>query len=467
MSLPEPFSTEAFTPVCTEKQHEMTLNGQTVAFTSVCEDTVFYSPNQQPEASIFTISYIRTDADPDRPRPVAFLWNGGPGSATSTLHLECFGPWLMETDNGKPIYGLAENPLCLLDICDLVFVDPVGVGLSRLLNPEKAGKYYSVDGDARSVAFLIVEWLRKHHRWHSPITLIGESFGTVRACRVLAELGRSPMSESRMVLGIPVDRVVLIGLATSKNQSDIDPTLALMPAMAATKYYHDHDGSTGPELEAFAEEAWKFAADALLRAYFQGDALTDTDRADLARRLESYTGLSRDYWVSHDLHLGNTRDFMTMSLPGFTLDLYDSRNRTPAGEPYNEIGSGNMPIQIMNGLLLPRLGCELSRIYYTGNINVNVQFNYETEPLDPPFMRSHLDCLRDSMKANDTMQVLFASGLFDLCTYAGNTRYVVSHAGLPKGRVQNIFYPGGHGVYSSPEGKAAFLKDVRESITRS
>ena len=121
----------------------------------------------------------------------------------------------------------------------------------------------------------------------------------------------------------------------------------------------------------------------------------------------------------------------------------------------------------MNGLLLPRLGCELSRIYYTGNINVNVQFNYETEPLDPPFMRSHLDCLRDSMKANDTMQVLFASGLFDLCTYAGNTRYVVSHAGLPKDRVQNIFYPGGHGVYSSPEGKAAFLKDVRESITRS
>lgn len=465
MNLPETFSCETFSPSRFEKDHEITLKEKVIRFRSVSEDTVFYSPEGKPEASLFTISYERTDVC--GPRPVLFLWNGGPGSATSTLHLECFGPWkISRSPDGSPAYGLDVNPDCLLDLCDLVFVDPVGVGLSRLLDPQKAAKYYSVDGDARSVAFTMVKWLQRRNRFDSPVHICGESYGTVRACRVLAELGRSPMSESRMVLGIPVSSVALIGLATSENGSEIDPTLALLPAMAASSWYHRHDKDmSSPEREAFVASAWDFAQQELLGAYFAGDELPDAKEAELSARLESFTGLSRDYWLAHHLHLGSVRDFMTKALPGFTLDLYDARQAVPDGVPYNEIGSSNTPILVMNGLLLPLLGISTDRLYYTGNINVNLQFQYATEDLEGG-KRTHLQCLRDSMLANPDMQVLFASGLYDLCTYAGNTRYCASHAGLPKARVLVRDYPGGHGVYSSTEGRLSFLEDMREMILK-
>ena len=464
MHLPEPFSAEVFEASRFEKQHEITLRGETVRFRTVSEDTVFYSPEGKPEASIFSISYERECNDPQR--PVMFCWNGGPGSATSTLHLECFGPWgIARDEDGNPVYGLTESADCLLDVCDLVFVDPVSVGLSRLLDPEKQSKYWSVDGDARSVAFFMIEWLRRRGRWETPVYICGESYGTVRACRVLAELGRSPYSESRMVPGIPVAGVALVGLATSDDLCDTELTAAMMPAMAASNWYHHAELQTVSQNE-FVEEAWQFARREVIPALFDGYAIDPAQKQDVAQKLSHYTGMPVDYWMSHDLRIASANDFMTRALPGCTIDLYDARMKTPDGMPYNVIGSTNTPLRVMNGLLMPRLGIDTRRLYYTGNLNINFGFNNETEPLDPPFKRTHIECLRDSMLSNPQMKLLFASGLYDLCTHAGNTRYVVNHAGLPMDRTAVREYPGGHGVYSSEEGRAAFLSDLRNMIER-
>lgn len=460
MSLPEPFSTEHFVPGCFEASGSVRIAGKPLAFRTISEDFVFYAPDGTPEASLFAISYLARDAGENR--PVMFLWNGGPGSATSTLHLECFGPWLIQRDgDGKPVYGLTENPDCLLDLCDLVFVDPVGVGLSRLLQADKAQKYYSVDGDARSVAFLIIEWLRRRGRWNSPVYLTGESYGTVRACRVIAELGRSPYSESRMVPGIPVQGVCLIGLATDECRQDL--TLAMMPAMAATHWYH-LDEKPGTQ-EEFVEEARAFARRELLPALYEGDEAGQEAVRRCAERLSYYTGMPEDYFNKTGLRVLSADDFRFQSLPGYTLDLYDARLKTPAGETYRLLGGDNVPLQVMNGLLLPKLGIEAGRLYYTGNINVNVQFNMDTEDVGE-YRRTHLECLKDGMERTAGMEVLFASGLYDLCTHAGFTRYLVSHAGLPRDRVAVREYPGGHGVYSTQEGKAAFLSDLRGMLQR-
>lgn len=463
--LPEPFSAERFTPGRFETEHMLELRGERIHLRTVSEDTVFYSPEGAPEASIFSISYERISDDPRR--PVMFLWNGGPGSATSTLHLECFGPWgIKRSENGAPVYELAQADDCILDVCDLVFVDPVGVGLSRLLDPAKADKYWSVDGDARSVAFFMIEWLRRRGRWQSPIYICGESYGTVRACRVLAELGRSPFSESRMVPGIPVAGVVLVGLATSDDLCETELTAAMMPGMAASHWYHC------PELHSvsqtnFVEEAWQFARQQLIPALFDGYAVAEDVKQSVAKKLSYYTGLAPDYWLRHDLKIASVRDFMSRALTGYTLDLYDARIKTPDGMPYNEIGSSNnVPLRVMNGLLLPRLGVSAERLYYTGNINIPIRFNHETEALEPPHKRTHIQCLRNAMLTNPQMKLLFASGLYDLCTHAGNTRYVINHAALPMDRTTVREYPGGHGVYSSPEGREAFLRDIREMIER-
>ncbi len=454
-ALPEAFSLEEFVPGRFQAKHEIAVKGKTVSFNSVSEDFVFRDPGGGAEASLFAISYIAETAEAYR--PVMFLWNGGPGSATSTLHLECFGPWLIETDeNGKPCYGLRENPDCLLDLCDLVFVDPAGVGLSRLLDPGKAEKYYSVDGDARSVAFLIIEWLRRHARWNSPIYLTGESYGTLRACRVIAELGRSPYSESRMVPGIPVRGAALIGWAAGESGQPL--VMSMMPAMAATHWYHMDEKPCGRE--AFVKEACDFARKELLPALYEGDELPEEEKRRCAEKLQEYTGVHRDYYLNTGLQMLSAGDFQRQALPGYTLDLYDARLKTPADETYRVLGGDNMPIQVMNGLLLPRLNILTDRLYYTGNINVNALFSMDTEDVGE-YRRTHMECLKDGMERTPGMQVLFASGLYDLCTHAGNTRYMVSHAGLHRERAVVREYPGGHGVYSTEEGKKAFLEDVR------
>ena len=459
MSLPEPFTVEKYTPGCFEASGRITVSGKRIAFRTVSEDFVFYAPDGTAEASLFAVSYLAENAGENR--PVMFLWNGGPGSATSALHLECFGPWLIEKDaDGKPVYGLQDNPDCLLDLCDLVFVDPAGVGLSRLLKEEKARKYYSVDGDARSVAFLIIEWLRRRGRWNSPVYLTGESYGTVRACRVIAELGRSPYSESRMVPGIPVKGAVLIGLATDECRQD-SLTMAMMPAMAATHWYHMKEK---PGTQAsFAADACAFARKELLPALYDGDAVSGETKQRCAERLSFFTGMPEEYFLNTGLRVLSAGDFRTKALPGYTLDLYDARLKTPAGETYRLLGGDNVPLQVMNGLLLPRLGIRTQRLYYTGNINVNVRFRMETEDVGE-YRRTHLECLKDGMERTPDMKVLFASGLYDLCTHAGYTRYLVSHAGLPRDRVLVREYPGGHGVYSTEEGKAAFLDDLRHML---
>ncbi len=456
--LPEPFSLEEFAPVSAEREHILFLNGREVPFVSVAEDFVFRSPDGAPEASLFAFSYLARTGEKDR--PVMFLWNGGPGSATSALHLECFGPWLIQRDEaGRPVYGLSDNADCLLDVCDLVFVDPAGVGLSRVLRPDKRQKYYSVDGDARSTAFLIIEWLRRHGRWNSPVYLTGESYGTVRLCRVVAELGRSPYSESRLVPGIPVRGAVLIGWAA--GDSGQEKILSMMPAMAATRWYHLTEKPC-PQ-DAFVRAACAFAKETLAPALSQGEALSGQTLRACAAELEKYTGLSAGYYAENGLRLAAEDDFRTGSLPGYTLDLYDARLKTPAGEPYRLLGGDNVPLLVMNGLLLPRLGVDTARVYYTGNLNVHALFRMETEDVGE-YRRTHMECLKDGLSRTPSMKALFASGLYDLCTHAGNTRAVVEQAGLPEERVTVREYPGGHGVYSSEEGKKAFLSDVRSLL---
>lgn len=469
--MPPEFTTERFVPSHFEAEHKTVIRGEEILFSSVAEDCVFYGEAGEMEASIFSISYIRNNTE-NQNRPVMFFWNGGPGSATSTLHLECFGPWLIGKDEkGEFQYSLNACDESILDLCDLVFVDPIGVGYSRLLDQNKKEKYYCVDGDARSVAFFMIEWLRRNGRWNSPVYICGESYGTIRACRVLAELGRSPYSESRKVPGIPVAGVILIGSAISMNgdgsrmmEPGVELVTAMMPAMAATNYYHHPEGK-GTQ-ETFVAQAWNFLKNELLCALFEGDDIAEERLEQDAQKLSEYTGMPKDYFIRNRLQVRSEEDFCMQVAAdlGCRVDIYDSRMLSPLSGPYNAIGSANnVPLAVMNGLLGPKLGITMDRLYYTGNLTMNPYWNFDTE--DIPFgKKTHLQCLKHAMDTNPDMKVLFASGLYDLCTHAGNTRYMLAHSGLPKDRLISREYPGGHGVYSSPEGKQMLFADVRAML---
>lgn len=462
----EPYMTEKFEPFDAAVQLEIPLRSGQISVNAVTEDHVFYDEDGRAEAAISTISYLRTD-DGNTQRPVMFLWNGGPGSAVSMLQLECFGPYCMAKDEKEtPLYSVDVEADTILDICDLVYMDPVGVGYSRLLQEDAAEKYFSVDGDARSITFAIVSWLKKHQRWNSPVYLCGESYGTIRACRVLEELGRDPFYGNRMMLGLPVAGIILIGSALSIGKEGtelIDPSLdlitAALPSMAAINWYHNHQKECS--LEAFVEEAWEFGRTKLLPALFAGDACGKEEMSQIAADLAKYTGMEAAYFENSRLTLRSINDFMTqvVSHKGLRVDLYDGRVTSSLAGSYNMVGDGNMPIAVMNGILGPKLGTDPERLYYTGNLNVNPGWNYAAEN-----GKSHMECLRAASERMPEMKILMASGLYDLCTLAGNTKYQFAHSGIAAERVLNREYPGGHGVYSSKEGKAAFLQDVRELI---
>lgn len=473
MTLPALYNTERFEKMSVSAEHELQHRSGTIHFRSLVEDHFFYDENGTPEAVINTVSYLG-DAEPGvSERPVLFLWNGGPGSATSMLQLECFGPYQMKKDEeDHPINELEEDPGCLLDRCDLVFVDPVGVGFSRLLREEAAERYYSLMGDARSNAFAVLDWIRTHRRWNSPVYLLGESYGTIRVCRLLEEFGRNPMEGNRMMLGLPIAGVILVGVALSMDakggtfDSAIDLLTAALPSMAATHWYHNIRGTgadgSDPVTEAeFTEQAWQFAARELRPAQFLGEDCPDSEIERIAGELSRLTGMSASYYIRNRLRLSSVEDFMlqVVQARGERVDLYDARMTFPLEGAYNLVGNGNIPLQLMNGCLAERLGLGTDRQYYTGNINVNVGWNYEG--LDHP---TNLECLRSAMNRMPDMQVLVASGRYDLCTLLGNTRYIFSHAGLGKTRLKMREYSGGHGVYSSAEGKREFLEDIRTMI---
>ena len=181
-------------PVLFETTHSGTFNGTRINYRVEAGETYIKNDEGEPAASLFTISYIKADAGPDR--PVAFVFNGGPGSASVWLHLGLLGPKRAvvasnaDADDGAAPYRMVDNPLSLLDVTDLVFIDPVGTGFSRAIGKGEGKDYWNEDGDKGSIGEFIRLWLNEQGRWNAPKYLIGESFGTTRAAYLAEDLAR-------------------------------------------------------------------------------------------------------------------------------------------------------------------------------------------------------------------------------------------------------------------------------------
>ena len=173
-------------------RHSGIFNGQRIAYTATASETYLKAEDGTPKASIFSIAYVK-DGPRDPNRPVAFLFNGGPGSGSLWLHMGAFGPKRVAIpsdarDDGGPPYPILDNPDSLLDVTDIVFIDPVGTGFSHALGKTEAKEYWGVTQDARSIAEFIRIWLNQNGRWNAPKYLGGESYGTTRSAAVANQL---------------------------------------------------------------------------------------------------------------------------------------------------------------------------------------------------------------------------------------------------------------------------------------
>jgi carboxypeptidase C (cathepsin A) len=424
---------------------------------------------ERPEAELFHVAYTKDGADPAR-RPVTFLVNGGPGGASIFLHIAAIGPLTIATagDGSFPPVParLEKNPDSWIDFTDLVFIDPVGTGYSRMLpgpdgKPGDPTKYYAVDSDIHSIAWFIRQWLTANDRWGSPKSLVGESYGGQRVAglsRILA-----------LNYGINLNRAVLISPALrtdiAETRYSILGPLTIFPTQAAIAAHHGLNGlgkgtEALPEIETFALTTLATGLASLGR----------TDAAAQKAFFEAVAGmigLDPAFVARERARIGDQLYAATLLQDeGLLLDRYDGTIATDNPTPeLPGLNTYDRSLAVLTGVLLPPfmdyvrgdLGYRTARDYIPLNLEANARWDRSSSTGGP-------DDLAIALAQNTDLKALIVHGMHDLATPYFRTRYVVEQSTVTPGARERLFfgvYPGGHMFYLKKASRAEFAADVR------
>jgi carboxypeptidase C (cathepsin A) len=460
--------------------HQGTFGGKLIKYKAIAGEAYMKNKDGEPVASIWSVTY-KFDGPENTNRPVTFVFNGGPGSASVWLHMGFFGPQVTKVDSdaskddGGAPYPLVNNDNAMLDLTDLVFIDPVGTGYSRVIGKGKVEDYWGLTEDAKSIAAFIREWVTKNKKWNSPKYIAGESFGTTRAAAVNYELegGGQEMSLNGLIL---ISQALDYQGSTS-TFDNIVSYVTYFPSMAATAWYHKKAGQ-GKTLEAFVEEARKFALDEYVSALYKGSRLTEEERNHIADRMVYFTGLSKKYIQLADLRLLVPRFRKELlrdqgisigQLDGrYKGDEYDKVSDSPTlGDPagYNTDGAFTA---ILNHYYASQLKVEMDRPYVTSNGELGSKWRWRDVPDASYWEPSYVNVARklgDSMKRNKDLKVMVASGYYDLICPFFDTEYTFARNGILKDRVTLTYYEAGHMMYLHEPDLVKLAGDIRKFLT--
>lgn len=449
-----------------------TFGGQRVSYRATMAETVLESDDGKPEAVIVTTSYVK---DPrDASRPVFFLFNGGPGSGSVWLQMGAFGPKRVAIpsdarDDGAPPYPLLDNPDSLLDVADLVFIDPPGTGFSYLTRDTNPKKYYGLEQDAEAVAKVIRLWLNDNGRWNSPKYLGGESYGTTRTAMVARELEGGTYND------VGLNGLILI--STILDFAGREPTpgnemayVVTLPNMAAAAYYHGK--VQAPSVEAIVEEARQFAIGPFASALLKGQDLPDAERAAVRAELARLTGLSERYLDQADLRVTSQRFYKELLRDrGLTIGRLDARytgrdfdnaGETPDNDPsFYGIDAGYTAA--INSWARETLGFETTREYQSIGREPGRNWQWSTGQGRGAYLNV-APYIGQAMRQNSQLRVFNAQGYYDFATPFFGAEYSLKRMGIPQDRVEFQYYDAGHMMYIRDEDRAKLSRDIRAFI---
>ena len=453
-----------------ETQHTVVIDGKEISYTATAGTLVMKDEDGTAKASVFYVAYMKDGVEDVHKRPLTFSFNGGPGSSSVWLHLGVLGPRRVPMDEEgnalPPPYRLVDNEHSLLDVTDLVFIDPVSTGYSRAAPGEKAEQFHGIEKDIESVGEFIRLCTTRFNRWSSPKFLIGESYGTTRAA------GLSGFLQSRH--GLYLNGIMLISSILNFQTAHFDagndlPYILFLPTYTATAWYHK---KLADELQKDLHETLKqveaFALGEYTLALMKGAALPDDERERIVQKLVRYTGLSRQYIEQTNLRIEIHR-FVKELLreQRRTVGRLDSRftgiDRDAAGEN-NEYDPSYAAIQGP----------------YTGALNDYVRTELEFESDLPYEILTSLykswdyskyknqyvnvaETLRGAMNVNPFLKVFVANGYYDLATPYFATQYTFNHLGLDPSLQENIsmaYYKAGHMMYVRQLSLSRLKKDL-------
>jgi carboxypeptidase C (cathepsin A) len=461
-------------------EHRARFNGQSIDYTATAGETYVRDKNGEPKASIFTFAYTKNNLTDGEVRPVTFVWNGGPGSASLWLHMGSYGPQRVSVPSdaghaGAPPYPLVSAPETILDVTDLVFVDPVGTGFSRPLGKHEGKEFWGLNEDARSMAEFIRTWATENGRWNSPRFLLGESYGTTRAAAVAKILeGELMMSLNGIIF---VSQALDYQGSTPYIRDNIVAHITYLPTMSAAAWYHEKVSPRPASLEDFLADSRAFATDELLPALFKGSALGEQDRARVRDRLAYFTGLSPDYVERANLRVQGQRFAKELLREdGLAIGLIDARYTTndvddldadPAGDAADMAISSAFKSALMD-YMRNDLGVNWDRPYLApADDDLGDQWRFRTVPdgksYEPMFVNTARD-LAFALRHNPSLNVLVASGYYDLVTPFFDAEYTLNrHDILPEQLIYK-YYGGGHMMYVNEPSRTQLLEDTRAFI---
>ena len=455
-------------------QHNTTIKGQSFSYTAETGTQPLWDKMGNPEATLFYTYYTRNNIKNRAKRPLIFSFNGGPGSASVWMHVAYTGPQILKIDDeGYPIqpYGVKQNDYSVLDVADIVFINPVNTGYSRLI-PNSEGempdrkKFFGINADIKYLAEWMNTFVSRHNRWESPKYIIGESYGGTRVMGLSLELqNRQWMYLNGVIMVSPADYNLY------NNGQPVYSAINL-PYFTAAAWHHKMLPSAlqSKDLTDILPEAENFAINTLMPAIAKGGHISDSERNAVAEKMSYYSGLSTKVILQHNLDVP-TQFFwkdLLRDKTGQTIGRLDSRYIG-----IDKIEAGNSPDYSAELTSWLHSFTPAINFYLREHLNFKTDIKYNMFGPVRPWNNENnkvRENLRQAMAQNPYLQVLNQSGYYDGATTYFAAKYTLSQidpSGKMKDRLHFKGYRSGHMMYLRKEDLIKANQDLRDFILES
>ena len=450
------------------REHSVTVRGITFEYTTTAGQLPIKNDKGEVQANIYFTAYTLTNGKETTPRPLTFVFNGGPGSASVWLHMGGLAPKRVEMlDDGampRPPYKIIDNDFTWFESTDMVFIDPVDTGYSRATSDEAAKKIKDKDGDLECIGEFIRLYLSRYQRWTSPLFLSGESYGTYRSAGLAGYLANRGIIFNGIIL---ISSILNFQTARFTTGNDL-PYQLFLPTYAATAWYHDRVSEEHKKMgvRAFLDEVEAWVEGTYVQALSLGDRLDADTRAAVLDRLSAYSGLNREYLDLANLRIG-IQAFCKELLKTDRLSVgrIDSRFKGKDRSAVTESPDYDPSLNViwppftttLNQYFRTELGYENDAEYH---ILRSLEWGWGSGGDGYP---DTSDYLREAMAKNPYMRVYIASGYYDLATPYYATLYTANHMNLDPSAHERLTleeFPVGHMVYIDKPSLQKLQEDV-------
>ncbi|MCE5294503.1 MAG: hypothetical protein LLF94_07815 [Chlamydiales bacterium] len=462
--------------------YKIPLNGKTLEYNAICGTLPIESTDEKPQASLYFTAYFKKQSsDSAAKRPLMFCFNGGPGSSSVWLHMGLLGPKKVVVNDAtftKPPATYADNPYTLLDTADLVFIDPVSTGFSKIAQGADANQFHSVEGDTESFADFIRLFLTHFHRWQSPKYLMGESYGTIRAISLANYL--------HDVSFIDMNGIILVSMCLDFQAYDFGngndlPYIVNLPTYAACAWYHKKLPShlQDKTLEELLKEVEHFAIHDYATALLLGDDLDKEAHQKVVRRLADYTGLRSEFIrASHLRVVSNNFYHELLKSESKVIGRFDGRyvaydtnhlEEPMFVDPSFDAITGPFT-SAFNQYLYEELKIKKTSPYYILNANAVFPWNFSVDRQPAGLGYLYMSGrLRTLIEKNPSLNVLVLSGIYDLATPYFAANHSLKHLKLDpslRNKLQVHTYEAGHMMYLNPKAHAKIKSDLVKFLNK-